>query len=85
MPQLPVRSPYPSWRQPAAPGCHRERLAFFNEPSAPEYLGYPVLAVTSDFSPDGRYLAGTIGVEFGKGGRQDVVLKIILIRFREPW
>ena len=52
---------------------------------SPEYLGYPVLAVASDFSPDGRYLAGTIGVDFGRGARRDVVLKIILIRLREPW
>jgi len=68
-----------------ASGSHQERLTFFNEPSAPEYLGYPVLAVASDFSPDGSYLAGTIGVDFGEGGRRDVVLKIILITLREPW
>jgi hypothetical protein len=67
-----------------ANGNLKERLTFFNEPSAPEYLGYPVLAVASDFSPDGRYLAGTIGVDFGRGARRDVVLKIILIRLREP-
>lgn len=68
-----------------AGGGGRERLTFFNDPSAPEYLGHPVLAVASDFSPDGRYLAGTIGVDFGKGGRRELVLKIMLITLREPW
>jgi hypothetical protein len=68
-----------------ADGSRKERLTFFNVPSAQEYLGYPVLAVASDFSPDGRYLAATIGVDFGRGARRDVVLKIVLIRLREPW
>ena len=68
-----------------ADGGHKERLTYFNDPSAPEHLGHPVLTVASDFSPDGRYLAGTIGVDYGDGGRRDVVLTIILITLREPW
>jgi len=66
-------------------GNNKERLTFFNDPSAPEYLGYRALAVASDFSPDGKLLAGTIGVDFSPGERRNVVLKIVLIRFREPW
>ena len=68
-----------------ANGNQKERLTFFNEPSAPEYLGTRVLTVASDFSPDGRYLAGTIGVDFGTGKRPELVLMIVIIRFREPW
>lgn len=72
------------WLMDAA-GGQKERLTFFNDPNAPEYLGYPVLVAASDFSPDGRYLAGTLGLDFGSGGKRDVVLMVVLIEFREPF
>ncbi len=62
-----------------------ERLTFFNVPSAPEYLGYRIIVAACDFSHDGRYLAGTIGIDHGKGKkRKNVELKVILIEFKEP-
>lgn len=67
-----------------ADGTGRERLSYFNDPGAPEYLGKKVLAVNSDFSPDGRYLAATVGVDFGDERTRDVVLKVALIDFTTP-
>ncbi len=68
-----------------ADGRHKQRLTFFNDTTAPEYTGKRVIVAASDFSPDGRYLAGTIGVNFGTDERRDVVLKIILIEFDTPF
>ncbi len=64
-------------------GGQKERLTYFNEPGALEHSRYAILAAASDISPDGKYLAGTIGVQFGKGSnRGKVTLKIVLIEFR---
>lgn len=59
-------------------GGDKERLTYFNDPSAPEYLGNDILAAASDISPDGKTLAATIGIDFGTDKR-DVELKIALI------
>ena len=66
-----------------ADSSNQQRLTYFNDPAAPEYLGKPVIVAASDVSPDGRYLVATLGVDFGKG-RRNMVLKIVLIEFAEP-
>lgn len=66
-----------------ADGMHKERLSYFNDPEAPEYLGRRVIVAASDISPDGRFLVGTLGVDFGTERRAEVALKIILIEFAE--
>jgi Tol biopolymer transport system component len=66
-------------------GQHKERLTFFNDPQAPEYMGGRTLVAACDISPDGRYLAGTLGIDPGKGDRRgNVQLKVILIEFVQP-
>jgi hypothetical protein len=66
-------------------GQHKERLTFFNDPQAPEYLGGRTLVAACDISPDGRFLAGTLGIDHGKGDRREnVELKVILIEFSQP-
>jgi len=66
-------------------GQHKERLTFFNDPSAPEYIGNRVLVAACDFSPDGKYLAGSMGIDHGEGDRRkNVELKVILIEFEKP-
>jgi Tol biopolymer transport system component len=64
-------------------GREHERLTFFNDPSAPEFAGRLITAAC-DISSDGRYLAGTIGVDEGQGTRADVKLKTVLAEFRRP-
>jgi Tol biopolymer transport system component len=66
-----------------ADGSAPQRLTYFNDPAAPEYLGRPVIVAASDVSPDGRYLVASLGVDFGET-RRDMVLKIMLIEFSEP-
>jgi hypothetical protein len=46
-----VRSDY--WMM-KADGTSKERLTYFNDPSAPEYLGPWVVAADSAWSPDGK-------------------------------
>ncbi len=66
-------------------GKNKTQLTHFNDPDAPEYLGNRVLVAACNVSPDGRYLAGTIGVDQGKGDhRENVVLKVILIELNPP-
>lgn len=60
-------------------GSGKERLTYFNDPAAPEYVGRRVLAVASDVSPDGSLVAATLGVDDGTAHR-DVLLKVALIR-----
>lgn len=66
-----------------ADGSNPQRLTYFNDPAAPEYLGRPVIVAASDVSPDGRYLVASLGVDFGES-RREMVLKIVLIEFAEP-
>lgn len=66
-------------------GSRKERLTYFNDPEAPEYLGYRVLVAAADISHDGRYLLGILGVDHGKGNRrEDVVLKVLRVEFAKP-
>ncbi|TSC75960.1 MAG: hypothetical protein G01um101430_130 [Parcubacteria group bacterium Gr01-1014_30] len=67
-------------------GGQKERLTFFNEPGAVEKSEYAILSVAADISPDGKYMAGTVGVQFGAGkDRGRIVLKIVLIKFKNPF
>jgi Tol biopolymer transport system component len=66
-------------------GSGKERLTYFNDPDAPEYLGHRVLVAAADITHDGRYLAGILGVDHGTGNRREnVVLKVLLIEFAKP-
>ncbi len=68
-----------------ADGTHKERLTYFNDPEAPEYLGRRTIVAASDISPNGKFLAGTLGVDFGTERRAEVTLKLVLMEFAEGW
>ncbi|HID07791.1 MAG TPA: hypothetical protein EYP10_11670, partial [Armatimonadetes bacterium] len=65
------------WLMSADKG-HRERLTYFNEPSAPEYLGRRIIVAAADISPDGKWLVGTLGIDFGDESRAKIALKVVL-------
>ena len=65
-------------------GGNKERLTFFNDPSSPEYVGGRAIVAACDISPDGRFLAGTLGVDVSTGKRAELVLKVIVAEFRTP-
>jgi Tol biopolymer transport system component len=68
-----------------ADGSDKQRLTYFNESGSPEHLENRILVAAADFSPDGRYLTGILGIDHGKGARREnVELKVILIEFRQP-
>ncbi len=64
-------------------GAPSERLTYFNDASAPEFIPGGAIVAASDFSPDGRFLVGTLGVDVGKKARK-TLLKVVLIEFKEP-
>ena len=65
-------------------GQNKQRLTFFNEPGAPEYIGIRTIVAACDFSPDGRYMAGTLGIDHGTATkREGGELKPILIEFNQ--
>jgi Tol biopolymer transport system component len=69
-----------------ADGGHKERLTYFNDVSASESVGKRVQAVACDVSPDGRYLAATLGVDEETGSeRVALQLKIVRIEFDPPF
>ena len=55
-------------------GSAKERLTYFNDPKAPEYVGKTIMAVALDASPNGQYLVSTLVI----GGQ----LRIALIELR---
>lgn len=65
-------------------GKHKTRLTYFNDSKAPEYLHHRIIVASSDISSDGRYLVGTLGVDFGSQTRANVDLKVVLIQFKKP-
>ena len=66
-------------------GKDKQRLTYFNDPTAREYWGQRVLVAAADYSPDGRLLVGTLGVDTSNDpNRADVQLKIVLIEFTGP-
>lgn len=83
----------PDWaRQPRqreywlmdAYGRERQQLTYFNDPTAPEYLGRRAIVAACDISPDGRRLAGTLGVDYGGAKRADIDLMVVVIEFDPP-
>jgi Tol biopolymer transport system component len=64
-------------------GQHKTRLTYFNDRSAPEYLGGRNIVAACDVSPNGRTLAGTLGIDKGTGNKANMELKIVLIDFGE--
>jgi uncharacterized protein (TIGR03437 family) len=67
-----------------ANGGSVERLTYFNDASAREYLGRRVITAACSFSPDGRYLTGTLGVDYGTEQRAALELKVARIEFASP-
>lgn len=66
-------------------GLYKERLTYFNDPEAPEYLGRRTIVAASDIHPDGKWLVGTLGVDFGTERYADFTLWLIFIEFAEGW
>ncbi len=60
------------------------QLTHLNDAGAPEHLGHRVIVAACDFSPDGRFIAGTLGVDFSSGNRVDMMLKTFLIEMADP-
>lgn len=76
------------WNQPRerdyffidTPGGERTRLTYFNDASAPEYLGPRTIVAASDVSPDGKWLAATVGIDRDLSTeRPDTQLQVFLI------
>lgn len=59
-------------------GSGNQRLTYFNEPGAPEYVGHRVLAVASDANPEGTRIAATLAIDFGEE-RRDTQLAIAML------
>lgn len=76
---------FKEWYLMDSDGTHVERLSFFNDPTAPEHSGRNIWAVNMNISPDGRYMAGTVGVG-AKGGVRTgpQSLSLLLTEFVEP-
>ena len=68
-----------------ANGGHKERLTYFNDASGSESVGKRIQAVAAGVSPDGRYLAATLGIDEGTGSGVDLHLKIVRIEFDPPF
>ncbi len=61
-------------------GSPDERLTYFNDPDAPEYLGLPVHVANLNISRDGRFIVGTLGVDVSDDPDvQTVELRVVLI------
>jgi Tol biopolymer transport system component len=65
-------------------GSARERLTYFNDPTAPEYTDWRSVTIICDISPDGRTMAATIGRDVGDQTQAWVLWQLWLIRFHEP-
>ncbi len=65
-------------------GSGRERLTYFNDPSAPEYVGKRVVTAACSVSADGRYLAGTQGIDQRSDRVAQIDLRPVLIEFAAP-
>lgn len=72
----------------SANGMYRERLTYLNDPAAPEYLGSygagRIAVETCDFSPDGKSMVGSLGVDFGTAAKAALDLKLIMIHWATP-
>jgi dipeptidyl aminopeptidase/acylaminoacyl peptidase len=65
-------------------GTNKRRLTWFNDPAASEYLGGRNIVASCDVSPDGRFLAGTLGIDVAAGKPAKMELKIVVLRFNQP-
>jgi Tol biopolymer transport system component len=66
---------------------HREQLTWFNDPEAGESTiapGRRCIVAALDVSPDGRHLAGTLGIDLGTDTRARIDLRLVLLEFRAP-
>jgi Tol biopolymer transport system component len=67
-----------------ADGSGKERLTYFNDPTAPEYLGWRSVPIICGFSPDGKTMIGTVGRDVGDETRAFVMWQLWMIRFVDP-
>ncbi len=65
-------------------GLNKERLTYFNDPTAPEYQGWRSVTVVCDISPDGKTMAATVGRDYGDDTAAWVWWQIWLIEFKDP-
>ncbi len=65
-------------------GSNKERLTYFNDPTAPEYQGWRAVTIICDISPDGKSMLATIGRDFGDETTATVHWQIWLIEFGDP-
>jgi Tol biopolymer transport system component len=65
-----------------ADGSRKQPLTCFNIPGSPEYIPQGAIVAASSFSPDGKWLAGIVGVDYGTKDKADYRLKIGLIAFK---
>jgi len=65
-------------------GSAAERLTYFGDPSAPEYLDWRTVTIICDISPDGRTMAATIGYDFGTEASPWVHWQLWLVDFARP-
>ena len=65
-----------------ADSAHKQQLTCFNTPGASEYIPQGAIVANSAFSPDGKRLAGIVGVDYGTKDKADFKLKIALIEFK---
>ncbi len=63
-------------------GRDLERLTHINDPEAPEYLGGRNMVAVCEFSPNGRYIAGTLGIDTRSDNKRRLELKLILMHLK---
>jgi len=59
-------------------GRKAKKLTFFNDLEAPEHLGRRTIMAAAVVSPGGRWLAITLGIDFGTKRRAKIALKVAL-------
>lgn len=65
-------------------GRAEERLTYFNDPSAPEYLGRRAIVAACSIREDGKLLAGTLGLDEGSERRARLELRLVFIELTSP-
>jgi Tol biopolymer transport system component len=65
-------------------GSGKERLTYFNDPTAPEYQGWRSVSIICGMSPDGRTMVGTVGRDLGTETYAWPVWQLWLMRFHDP-
>lgn len=67
----------------ARDGSGQVRLTYLNDTDAPEYLGFPAHVAACSISPDGRWIAATVGLDVGRGKQRRSQLHLGLIKLAE--